>query len=62
MSFSGWIDLAGWYTTEIGRQPWLFWGDPVDEGCGERRARGHGPESTLIVSGDLGLLIFAPSV
>lgn len=24
MSFSGWIaTLAGWYTTEIGRQPWL---------------------------------------
>ncbi|MEM9270600.1 MAG: cytochrome ubiquinol oxidase subunit I, partial [Pseudomonadota bacterium] len=24
MTFSGWIaTLAGWYTTEIGRQPWL---------------------------------------
>ncbi len=24
MAFSGWIaTLAGWYTTEIGRQPWL---------------------------------------
>lgn len=27
MSFSGWIGiLAGWYTTEIGRQPWLVYG------------------------------------
>ncbi len=27
MSFSGWIAvLAGWYTTEIGRQPWLVHG------------------------------------
>ena len=27
MTFSGWIaTLAGWYTTEIGRQPWLVWG------------------------------------
>lgn len=27
MSFSGWLAvLAGWYTTEIGRQPWLVHG------------------------------------
>ena len=27
MSFAGWIaTLAGWYTTEIGRQPWLVHG------------------------------------
>jgi cytochrome bd ubiquinol oxidase subunit I len=27
MSFSGWIaTLAGWYTTEVGRQPWLVHG------------------------------------
>ncbi len=27
MSFSGWgAVLAGWYTTEIGRQPWLVQG------------------------------------
>ena len=27
MAFSGWIaSLAGWYTTEIGRQPWLVHG------------------------------------
>jgi cytochrome d ubiquinol oxidase subunit I len=27
MSFSGWIaTLAGWYVTEIGRQPWLVTG------------------------------------
>jgi cytochrome d ubiquinol oxidase subunit I len=27
MTFSGWIgSLAGWYTTEIGRQPWLVQG------------------------------------
>ena len=27
MSFSGWgAVLAGWYTTEIGRQPWLVYG------------------------------------
>lgn len=27
MAFSGWIaTLSGWYTTEIGRQPWLVYG------------------------------------
>jgi cytochrome d ubiquinol oxidase subunit I len=27
MSFSGWVAvIAGWYTTEIGRQPWLVYG------------------------------------
>ena len=27
MTFSGWLAvLAGWYTTEIGRQPWLVHG------------------------------------
>lgn len=27
MTFSGWVaSLAGWYVTEIGRQPWLVWG------------------------------------
>ncbi len=27
MTFSGWVALlAGWYTTEIGRQPWLVYG------------------------------------
>jgi cytochrome bd ubiquinol oxidase subunit I len=27
MTFSGWLaTLAGWYTTEIGRQPWLVTG------------------------------------
>jgi cytochrome d ubiquinol oxidase subunit I len=27
MSFSGWIAvLAGWYVTEIGRQPWIVYG------------------------------------
>jgi cytochrome d ubiquinol oxidase subunit I len=27
MSFSGWLAVvAGWYTTEIGRQPWLVYG------------------------------------
>ena len=27
MSFSGWVAVvAGWYTTEIGRQPWLVYG------------------------------------
>jgi cytochrome d ubiquinol oxidase subunit I len=27
MTFAGWIaTLAGWYTTEIGRQPWLVQG------------------------------------
>jgi cytochrome d ubiquinol oxidase subunit I len=27
MAFSGWVaTLAGWYTTEIGRQPWLVSG------------------------------------
>jgi cytochrome d ubiquinol oxidase subunit I len=27
MTYAGWIaTLAGWYTTEIGRQPWLVYG------------------------------------
>jgi cytochrome d ubiquinol oxidase subunit I len=27
MTFAGWVaTLAGWYTTEIGRQPWLVYG------------------------------------
>jgi cytochrome d ubiquinol oxidase subunit I len=27
MTFAGWIaTLAGWYVTEIGRQPWLVYG------------------------------------
>ena len=27
MSFSGWVaTLAGWYVTEIGRQPWIVYG------------------------------------
>ena len=27
MSFSGWVAVvAGWYVTEIGRQPWLVYG------------------------------------
>jgi cytochrome d ubiquinol oxidase subunit I len=27
MTFSGWVaTLAGWYVTEIGRQPWLVQG------------------------------------
>src|SRR5690606_17614708 len=27
MTFSGWVaTLAGWLTTEIGRQPWLIYG------------------------------------
>ncbi len=27
MTFSGWVAVvAGWYTTEIGRQPWLVYG------------------------------------
>jgi cytochrome d ubiquinol oxidase subunit I len=27
MTFSGWIaTIAGWYVTEIGRQPWLVYG------------------------------------
>jgi cytochrome d ubiquinol oxidase subunit I len=27
MTFSGWVALlAGWYTTEVGRQPWLVHG------------------------------------
>ena len=27
MTFAGWVaTLAGWYVTEIGRQPWLVYG------------------------------------
>lgn len=27
MTFSGWVaTVAGWYVTEVGRQPWLVWG------------------------------------
>ena len=37
MSFSGWVaTLAGWYTTEIGRQPWLVDGVlPTKEAVGD---------------------------
>ena len=28
MTFSGWVaTLAGWYVTEIGRQPWIVYGE-----------------------------------
>jgi cytochrome bd ubiquinol oxidase subunit I len=37
MTFSGWVaTLAGWYTTEIGRQPWLVQGVLTTEGGGGR--------------------------
>lgn len=49
MTFSGWVaTLAGWYVTEIGRQPWLVSGVLKTEAA----AAGHGPETmglTLIV-------------
>jgi cytochrome bd-type quinol oxidase subunit 1 len=45
MAFSGWVaTLAGWYTTEIGRQPWLVQGVHDDGRHGRhRRARADGP-------------------
>ena len=28
MTFAGWVAvLAGWYVTEIGRQPWIIYGE-----------------------------------
>ena len=28
MTFSGWVaTLAGWYVTEVGRQPWIVYGE-----------------------------------
>jgi hypothetical protein len=54
MAFSGWVaTLAGWYTTEIGRQPWLVQGVmTTDDGRG-RGARADGDGHARDLSRDL---------
>ncbi|MEO1092997.1 MAG: cytochrome ubiquinol oxidase subunit I [Pseudomonadota bacterium] len=49
MTFSGWVaTLAGWYTTEIGRQPWLVTGVlPTADAAGDVAATMVG--TTLII-------------
>jgi cytochrome d ubiquinol oxidase subunit I len=55
MTFSGWVaTLAGWYVTEIGRQPWLVTGILR---TGE--AAGPVPAATIGVSLTMYLLIYA---
>ena len=46
MTFSGWVaTLAGWYVTEIGRQPWLVQGVLSTES-----AIGSAPKGAVIAS------------
>jgi cytochrome d ubiquinol oxidase subunit I len=46
MAFSGWVAvLAGWYTTEIGRQPWLVYGV-----LGTAQAAGPVPAPTIALT------------
>jgi cytochrome d ubiquinol oxidase subunit I len=55
MTFSGWVaTLAGWYVTEIGRQPWLVTGILR---TGE--AAGPVPAATIGISLTMYLLIYA---
>jgi cytochrome d ubiquinol oxidase subunit I len=47
MTFSGWVaTLAGWYVTEIGRQPWLITGEM-------RVAEAAAPHSSTTLTGTL---------
>jgi cytochrome bd ubiquinol oxidase subunit I len=51
MTFSGWVaTLAGWYVTEIGRQPWLVTGVL-------RTAEAVGPASAMMVASSLTLYL-----
>jgi cytochrome d ubiquinol oxidase subunit I len=54
MTFSGWVaTLAGWYTTEIGRQPWLVTGV-----LRTRDAAGPVPTATIGASLTLYILLY----
>ncbi len=54
MTFSGWVaTLAGWYTTEIGRQPWLVHGVLSTSQARLGRARRHGAHHAPRLPGDL---------
>lgn len=54
MTFSGWIaGIAGWYTTEIGRQPWLVWGVLTTE-----QAAGSVPGSQIALTLTLYLVLY----
>ncbi len=56
MSFSGWIaTLAGWYTTEIGRQPWLVSGVLKTE-------QALGPVAAPMVAGTLVMYLIVYAV
>ncbi len=47
MTFSGWVaTLAGWYVTEIGRQPWLITGELLT-------ARAAAPHASATLTGTL---------
>jgi cytochrome d ubiquinol oxidase subunit I len=47
MTFSGWVaTLAGWYVTEIGRQPWLITGEM-------RVAEAAAPHASATLTGTL---------
>src|SRR5690606_25085369 len=49
MTWSGWVAvLAGWYVTEIGRQPWLVYGE-------YRTAAAVAPHASGMLLGTLGL-------
>ena len=55
MTFSGWIaTLAGWYVTEIGRQPWLVQGVLSTDA-----AAGNAPASNIVVSLTIYLSMYA---
>ena len=55
MTFSGWIaTLAGWYVTEIGRQPWLVQGVLATS-----NAAGSAPASNIAASLTLYLSLYA---
>lgn len=50
MSFSGWIaTLSGWYTTEIGRQPWLVYNILTTEQARATNINSNMLSSTLIM-------------
>ncbi|NSL55923.1 cytochrome ubiquinol oxidase subunit I [Uliginosibacterium aquaticum] len=55
MSFSGWVaTLAGWYVTEIGRQPWLVFGELLTADL-----VGPAPAATIAISLTAYLITYA---
>jgi cytochrome d ubiquinol oxidase subunit I len=60
MSFSGWIaTLAGWYVTEIGRQPWLVSGLLTTSEAVTTQATGNVALSLMIYLSLYAVLLFA---